>query len=284
MIDISKVAVLGAGTMGNGIAQVFAQSGFKVKMRDVEERFLESGLATIRKSLAIMSKKGKISESEADATLARIIPTIDFEEAVRDADLVIEAIPEVLQLKQDTFRHISEIVPSHTIMATNTSTISITAIASATTKPDKVIGIHFAAPVPLMIGIEIVRGLDTSKETLETAKEVVRKIGKEFYVSRDCAGFIGNRALMIFLNEGFNALWEGIGTAEDIDKSAKLSFNHPMGALELADLIGLDVVLDSLNYLHRELGEKYRPSPMLKQLVVAGHLGRKTGRGVHVYK
>lgn len=284
MVDVKKIAVLGAGTMGNGIAQVFAQAGFSVKMRDLEERFLESGLATIRKSLAIMSRKGKISESEADAALARITPTVDFEQTVRDSDLVIEAIPEVLQLKQDIFRQLNALCPPHTVMATNTSTISITAIASVTTRPDKVIGIHFAAPVPLMVGIEIIRGLDTSEDTFQVSIEMVRRIGKEYYVSRDSAGFIGNRALMVFLNEAFNTLWEGIATAEDIDKTAKLSFNHPMGSLELADFIGLDVVLDMLNYLHRELGERYRPSPMLKQLVAAGHLGRKTGRGVHVYE
>lgn len=283
MIEVKKVAVLGAGVMGNGIAQVSAQAGFQVAMTDIEDKFLQRGFDTIRKSLGMMKEKGKITEEEADKVLARIKGTLDLKEAVSEADLVIEAIPEDLNLKQQTFKQLDEMCPEHTILATNTSTISITAIASVTRRSDKVIGTHFANPVPVMKGVEVIRGIDTSEETLETAKKVLEMMGKEYYVCRDAPGFVGNRFFPLFLNEAFNVLWEGIASAEDIDKLAKLSFRHPMGPLELADLIGLDQLLKGLEYLHKELGEKYRPSPLLKQLVAAGYYGRKTGRGVYKY-
>ena len=284
MIEIKKVTVIGAGTMGNGIAQVYAQAGFQVAMVDTEDRFLERGFEAIKKSLGIMTKKGKITEAQANEVISvRIKGTLDLKDAVSDADLVIEAVPEELALKQRIFEQLDEISSPHTILATNTSTISITAIASATKRADKVIGLHFAAPVPLMKGVEVVRGLDTSEETLEIAKKMVHAVGKELYVGKDGPGFVGNRVFPMFLNEAFNLLWEGVATPEDIDKMATLSLGHPMGPLTLADMIGLDQLLKGLEYLHHELGEKYRPSPMLKKLVAAGYYGRKTGRGVYKY-
>jgi 3-hydroxybutyryl-CoA dehydrogenase len=284
MGEIRRVAVVGAGTMGNGIAQVYAQAGFQVTMTDVEESFLQRGFETIKKSLGTMARKGKITEEQANEVVnVRIKGTLNIREAAQDADLVIEAVHELKTLKQEIFKQLDEFTPAHAILATNTSTISITAIASATKRPDKVLGMHFATPVPLMKGVELIKGMDTSEETLETAKKMVVAIGKECYVARDCPGFVGNRAFPLFLNEAFNLLWEGIGKAEDIDKMATLSLGHPMGPLTLADVIGLDQLLKGMEYLHQELGEKYRPSPMLKQLVEAGHFGRKTGRGVYKY-
>lgn len=285
MTDIKKVAVLGAGTMGNGIAQVFAQAGFRVAMTDVSEEFVQKGLDTIKKSLGLMVKKGMITGDQAtEVATVRIKTATDMEEAIADADLVIEAVPEELGLKQKIFKILDETCPPHTILATNTSTISITAIASATRRPEKVIGLHFAAPVPLMVGVEIVRGLDTSDATLEIARNIVQALGKKVYVGKDGPGFVGNRIFPMFLNEAFNLLWEGIATPEDIDRMATLSLGHPMGPLTLADMIGLDQLLKGLEYMHHELGDKYRPSPMLKKLVAAGYYGRKSGRGVYKYE
>ena len=284
MIEIKRIAVLGSGTMENGIAQVYAQAGFPVAMTDTEDKFVQRGFETIKKSLGIMVKKRKITEEQAaEVVNVRIKGTTDMKAAVTDADLVIEAIPEELVLKQSVFKELDEKCMPHTVLATNTSTISITAIASVTRRPQKVIGLHFAAPVPVMKGVEIVRGFDTSDETLEIAKKMVYAIGKEFYVGKDGPGFVGNRIFPMFLNEAFNLLWEEIATPEDIDKMATLSLGHPMGPLTLADMIGLDQILKGLEYLHKELGEKYRPSPMLKKLVAAGYYGRKTGRGVYKY-
>ena len=280
---IKKISVLGAGIMGSGIAQVAAQAGFQVVMRDLEDRFLQQGLKSIKDSLGIMKEKGKLSSEEVSKILGRIKSTVDFKEAASDSDLVIEAIPENLDLKKQIFHELDETCPEHTILATNTSSLSITAIASATKRPDKVVGMHFANPVPVMPGIELIKGRDTSEETLEIAKEVINKMGKQFFVAADFPGFLGNRLLMLFINEAFNLVWQGIGSPEDIDKGCKLSFRHPMGPLELADLIGLDTVLAILDYLHKEISERYRPSPLLRQMVAAGHYGRKTGRGVYGY-
>lgn len=279
----ARVAVVGAGIMGSGIAQVAARAGFRVPMVDVETPLLERGLEAIRKSLERMKTAGKLGVEEARQVLERIEATVDLTVAARDADLVIEAVPEDPGLKKQVFAQLDRLCKPEAILATNTSTISITEIASATRRPENVIGMHFANPVPVTRGVEIIRGLATSEGTLEAAKDVVRRVGKEYYVCRDSPGFIGNRMLPLFLNEAFNVLHDGIASAEDIDKSAKLSLNHPMGPLELADLIGLDQLLKGMEYLHRELGEKYRPSPLLKQLVAAGRFGRKTGRGVYTY-
>jgi 3-hydroxybutyryl-CoA dehydrogenase len=230
-----------------------------------------------------MVKKGKYNAAEAKAILDRISGTTDLREAVSDADMVIEAVPEDLALKKKIFTQLDVLCPKHTFLVTNTSTISISAIASATKRPEKVIGLHFANPVPVMPGVEVIKGLITSEDTLENSLQFLKAIGKEYYVARDAPGFIGNRLLPLFINEAFNVLWEGIATAEDIDKSTKLSFRHPMGPFELADLIGLDQLLKGLEYMYGEYGERYRPSPMLKQLVAAGYYGRKTGRGVFTY-
>lgn len=282
--DVNRISVLGAGVMGSGIAQVAAQAGYHVVVRDIGEGFLEKGLASIKESLKRMESKGKIGKGEVDQVLGRIKRTLDFKEATSDADLIIEAVPEDMHLKKQVFKELDQICPQHTILATNTSSLSITAIASVTKRPDKVIGMHFANPVPVMPGVELIRGRETSDETAEAAKEVIKKMGKEVFEANDFPGFIGNRLLMLFINEAFNLIFQGIGTPEDIDKACKLSFRHPMGPLELADLIGLDVVLAILDYLHQEVSESYRPSPLLKQLVAAGHYGRKTGRGVYEYK
>jgi len=283
MAEIKKAAVIGAGTMGNGIAQVLAQAGIEVKMADIDNKYLERGFGSIKKSLGIMAEKGKMTQEEADKVLSRIKGTVDLKEAASDADVVIEAVNEDLDLKQDTFRKLDEICPKHTVLATNTSTISITAIASVTKRPEMVVGMHFAHPVPIQVGVVINRGLVTSEETMDIAKKLAEAIGKESMVNRDSPGFAGNRLLPLFINEAFNVVWEGIATPEDVDKDVKLSFRHPMGPFELADFIGLDQLLKGQEYMYKEWGEKYRPSPLLKQYVAAGYYGRKTGRGVYKY-
>lgn len=283
MPEIKKVAVLGAGLMGNGIAQMLAQAGYMVSMMDVEQEALDRAIRAIKKSLGKIAKRGKISEDEMGEILKRIKGTLDLKEASCDADLVIEAIPEDLDLKKSTFKKLDEYCPPHTILATNTSTISITAIASATTRPEMVIGMHFANPVPIMKCVVLGIGMDTSEETIDFSKKVISKIGKQYLINRDSAGFAGNRLFPLFLNEAFNVAWEQIATPVDIDKEFTMTFGHPMGPLELADFIGLDQLLNGLEYMCKEWGEKYRPSPLIKQLVAAGYHGRKTGRGVYKY-
>jgi 3-hydroxybutyryl-CoA dehydrogenase len=283
MIEVRRVGVLGAGIMGSGIAQVCAQGGYQVILRDVSQKFLDKGLATIQKSLGIMQNKGKISAEQVDEILARIKLTTDSKEAVADADLVIEAVPENLELKKQIFTELDKICPPHTILGTNTSSLRITEIASVTARPDKVIGIHFANPVPVMVAVEIIRGLHTADETLEVVQSVCKQIGKETFVAQDIPGFAANRLFTLLINEAFYVVWEGIATPEDVDKACKLGLGHAMGPLESGDFSGLDTILSGLEYLHREIGEKYRPCPLLKQLVAAGHLGRKTGRGVYTY-
>lgn len=282
-MEIKKVAVLGAGTMGNGIAQVCAQAGWNVALMDLDDKFLKRGFDSINISLGKMKEKGKISEEEAKKVVARIKGTTDLKEAATDADVVIEAVAEDPDVKRKIFKQLDEICPKHAILATNTSTISITLIAAATKRPEQVVGWHFANPVPLMAGVIINRGLDTSDETMEFSKAAIKKMGKEYMVNRDSPGFAGNRILPLFINEAFNVVWEGIATPEDVDKDVKLAFRHPMGPFELVDYIGLDQFLKGQEYLYKEWGEKYRPSPLLKQYVAAGYYGRKTGRGVYKY-
>ena len=281
--DVKVVGVLGAGTMGNGIAQVCAMAGFEVIMRDIKQEFVDRGMQTIKKSLSKFVEKGKISEDDMNATLSRIKTTLDLKD-FENVDVVIEAVIENMDVKKQVFKELSEIVKREdAIFASNTSTLSITEMATVVKKPENFVGIHFMNPVPLMKGVEIVRGLLTSDETLNFAVEFVKKIGKEPVVCKDSAGFISNRILMPWINEGIYVLYEGIATKKEIDKGMRLFTNVPMGPLELADLIGLDICLAAIETLHRELGDKYKPCPLLKQMVRAGLLGRKTGRGFYDY-
>lgn len=283
MAKIERIGIVGAGLMGSGIAQVAAQAGYQVIMQDVEDKFLQRGFDAIRKSLALMRDKGKITKEDFDKILSRIKGTLKLEEVAKDADLIIEAAPENLDLKKKLFAELDKMCSPHTILATNTSSLSITAIAAATKRPEKVIGMHFSSPVPVMMGVELIKGRDTSEETLEVIKAVAQKMGKDYFIAADFPGFAGNRLLPLFINEAFYVLWQGIASAEDIDKACKLQLRHPMGPLELADFIGLDTIASILEYLYKEMDDKYRPCPLLKQLVAAGHYGRKTGRGVYRY-
>ncbi len=282
-MEIRRVAVVGAGTMGCGIAQVAAQAGFEVAMFDTAPASLDRAWEAIRKSLGRLVDKGPLTPGERDAVISRMAATKDLSDAVREADLVIEAVPEDMALKKRLFAELDRLAPSRAILATNTSSLSIDEIASATKRPDKVIGLHFSNPVPVMKSLEIIRGLVTSEDTVSISVALAARLEKEAVMARDFPGFIGNRLLPLFLNEAFYVLMEGVGTADDIDKLVKLALRHPMGPLELADFIGLDTLLFILEYLHREVGEKYRPCPLLRQLVRANRLGRKTGRGVYSY-
>lgn len=278
-----SVAVIGAGTMGSGIAQTFATGGFETALIDVERRFVDRALGGIEKSLAKLAEKGKLAEGDAKAALARVHGGTDIE-AAAGATLVVEAVPEVLDVKRETFRRVSSVVGDDAILATNTSSIPITALASAIPRPERFIGMHFMNPVPLMALVEVIRGLATSDETTERVMETARALGKTPVLVRDFPGFVSNRVLLPMINEAVFALMEGVATRESIDTVMKLGMNHPMGPLALADLIGLDVCLDILEVLHDGFGDpKYRPCPLLRQMVQAGWLGRKTGRGFYEY-
>ena len=280
---VRKVAVLGAGTMGNGIAQVCATAGMEVAMRDVEHAFLERGLQQIDKSLAKLLEKGALSEESRAAARARIRTTTDLKSAVEDADLVVEAIPERMELKIETFAFLGQHAPKHAILGTNTSSLSVTEIAAASGDPARVVGLHFFNPVPLMKLLEIVRGLGTADATVDAARAFAERIGKEPIVVKDFPGFATSRLGVILGVEAIRMLESGVASAEDIDKAMKLGYRHPMGPLELGDLVGLDVRLAILEHLHKELGEQFRPPALLRQMVRAGKLGRKSGEGFYKY-
>ena len=282
-MEIKKVCVLGAGLMGNGIAQVCAQAGFEVTLRDIEQRFVDGGMNTIKKNLSRDVEKGKISQDQMNVLLGRIKPTLDLKEAATGADIIVEVVIEVMDVKKKVYAELEAIVPKHCLFFTNTSGLSITEMASVTKRPDRFIGTHFFNPVPVMRLLEIIRGHQTSDETLETAKAWGKKIGKEVIVVKEAPAFVVNRILCTMLNEAFFALDEGLASAEDIDKGMVLGCNHPIGPLALADLVGNDTLLRVMEGLHRELGDKYRPAQYLRKLVRAGDLGRKSGKGVYEY-
>jgi 3-hydroxybutyryl-CoA dehydrogenase len=278
----ARVAILGAGTMGSGIAQVFAGHGHKVLLYDVTEAALERAMESIDRSLGQMVEKKKIDAGDREAARVRISTTTELETAI-SAEMVIEAAPEDFGLKSALFRELDRITNSTAILASNTSSISITRLGAVTRRPEKVIGMHFMNPVPLMSLVEVIRGQATSDQTTKTVMDLARGLGKTPVQSKDYPGFVANRVLMPMINEAVYALWEGVAGAEEIDQVMKLGLNHPMGPLTLADFIGLDVCLAILEVLHEGLGEKHRPCPLLRRMVDAGWLGRKTGRGFYTY-
>jgi 3-hydroxybutyryl-CoA dehydrogenase len=280
-MTIKNVFVLGAGVMGNGIAQVVAGAGYNVTMMDIKEEFLAKGMATIEKSLDRVIKKGTMKEEDKKALLSRIKTTIDMK-AAKEVDLVIEAAPEVLELKINLFKELDNICSPNTTLATNTSALPVSAIAAATKRRDKVIGIHFMNPVPMMKGVEVIPGMHTSAETLATAKAFIKSLDKEPCEAKDYAGFIVSRLVDALMNEAMHCVMDG-NKPEEVDKAMRLCANFPMGPLELADLSGIDIVLHGVETMEKEFGQRYSPAPLLKAMVRSGDLGRKTGKGFYDY-
>lgn len=283
-MTIQKVMVVGAGQMGSGIAQVCAQAGFDVTLNDIKEEFIQRGLGVITKNLSRDVEKGRKSEEEKQAILNRITTSTDLKDAY-NADIIIEAATENMDIKQSIFRELDAIAPKHAILASNTSSLPITEIAAVTERPEQVIGMHFMNPVPVMKLVEIIRGLATADEVYKAVEEMTVKLSKTPVEVNDFPGFISNRILLPMINEAIYALYEGVATKEAIDDVMKLGMNHPMGPLTLADFIGLDTCLYIMEILHEGLGDsKYRPCPLLRKYVAAGWLGKKTGRGFYVYE
>ncbi|NBB77826.1 MAG: 3-hydroxybutyryl-CoA dehydrogenase [Bacteroidetes bacterium] len=284
MKEVQKVAVVGGGTMGNGIAHVFAMAEIPVTLIETKQEFAERALARIDKNLSRMVSKEKISQSEKEAALDRIEVSLKVEDGVRGVDLVVEAIPEVFELKKDLFRKVDAAAPKHAILASNTSSISITRLASQTQRPEQFIGMHFFNPVPVMKLVEVINGLDTSEDVTKTVMNLSEKLGKVPVSANDSPGFVSNRVLMPMINEAIFSVYEGVATPEAVDQVMKLGMAHPMGPLRLADFIGLDVCLDILNVLYDGFKDpKYRPCPLLVKMVDAGKLGDKTGEGFYAY-
>lgn len=282
-MEIDKIGVLGAGTMGHGITMIFAQNGYEVIMRDIEEELVEKGLGSIEGFLSKSVEKGKMSEDEKDAALSRIDTTVELED-LKGCDLIVEAIIEEAGIKKEAFKELDEICDDHTIFASNTSTIPITELASATERPGRLIGMHFFNPVPLMDLVEVISGFETSDETKEIIVNTAEDIGKDPVEVDDSPGFAVNRILIPMINEAIFALHEGVAEKEDLDKVMKMGANHPMGPFELADMIGLDTVLHIMEVLYEEFDDpKYRPCPLLKKMVRSGNLGKKTGEGFYEY-
>jgi len=284
IMDIQHISVIGAGTMGNGIAHVFAQNGYTVSLVDVTEAVLQRGMETIRQNLARQVKKGALSEADAETTLGRITPTTVFVQGVENADLVVEAVAERDDIKAHVYQSLAEATKPEAILASNTSSISITWLGAQSKRADKVIGMHFFNPVPVMKLVEIVRGYQTSDETYQTVFALSEKIGKTPVTVQDYPGFVSNRILMPMINEAIYCVMEGVATPQDIDTVMKLGMAHPMGPLALADFIGLDVCLSIMEVLHNGIGDdKYRPCPLLRNMVTAGLLGKKSGKGFYTY-
>jgi 3-hydroxybutyryl-CoA dehydrogenase len=281
ILAVENVQVVGAGQMGSGIAQVAAQAGLAVHLTDVDEGALRKGLESVRKNLARSVKKDRISQDEMDETLGRIETGTEY---AADADLAIEAVVETIEAKAEVFRELDELLGDEAILATNTSSISITELGSRTSRPERFIGMHFFNPVPVLGLIEVIRGLETSDETYETVSELAERLGKTPVAVQDSPGFAANRILLPMINEAVYCVMEGVAEPEDVDTVMKLGMNHPMGPLALADLIGLDTCLHIMEVLHRGLGDdKYRPCPLLRRYVAAGRLGRKSGKGFYEY-